>query len=452
MDYNITLTANHQSLTAEYLPIAAESVQYLTAKVVCETEDWTGREIKAMFGQGCTVHGISVTGGEITAKQQLNLTAGDWRVWLVGNSARDGEVIPRITTNVAHISVAPTGGTEGNPFPTVPPTVEEQLRADMGNLADLTTKDKSSLVAAINELEQSSAIPDWDQNDEDAQDYVKNRPGGYMSKTQQVSITVDADNNYEGFGHIEAGVGDAISIRIDDEIKTYTVKLNEQNVKYIGMSLGPVPPTVPPADLWVLIFDDDHYTILNFDKVAHTYVVDMSVPAKFDVKYLPDSVVQPRIVYIANSSNITEEDVAEACAKISVRDVDDVSRTHQVFYDKNRQILCVSGDFGNFLERVFIKQIKMDSAKTEQVIANVFTERISGIGYLYVADVANPRRLYCVSFFVDLTGNSAIGGIAAYNCVQTLAYINNHLFAFYIDDAAYDRKLLNGNLTIKKLL
>ena len=155
MTYNITLTANHQTLTAEYLPLAAESVQYLTAKVVCETEDWTGREIKALFGQGCTVYEIPVTGGEITAKQQLNLTAGDWRVWLVGNSARDGDVIPRITTNMAHISVAPTGGTEGSPFPTIPPTVEEQLRADMGNLADLTTEDKSSLVAAINEVRQT---------------------------------------------------------------------------------------------------------------------------------------------------------------------------------------------------------------------------------------------------------------------------------------------------------
>jgi len=155
MTYNITLTANHQTLTAEYLPLAAESVQYLTAKVVCETEDWTGREIKAMFEQGCTVYEVPVTGGEITAKQQLNLTAGDWRVWLVGNSARDGEVIPRITTNVAHISVAPTGGTEGSPFPVIPPTVEERLRADMGNLADLTTEDKSSLVAAINEVRQT---------------------------------------------------------------------------------------------------------------------------------------------------------------------------------------------------------------------------------------------------------------------------------------------------------
>ena len=160
MTYNITLTANHQSLTAEYLPLAAESVQYLTAKVACETEDWTGREIKAMFGQGCTVYEVPVTGGEITAKQQLNLTAGDWCVWLVGNSARDGEVIPRITTNVAHISVAPTGGTEGNPFPAIPPTAEEQLRADMGNLADLTTEDKSSLVAAINEAAASGGAAD----------------------------------------------------------------------------------------------------------------------------------------------------------------------------------------------------------------------------------------------------------------------------------------------------
>ena len=155
MTHNITLTANHQTLTAEYLPLAAESVQYLTAKVVCETEDWTGREIKAMFGQGCTVYEVPVTGGEITAKQQLNLTAGDWRVWLVGNSARDGDVIPRITTNIAHIIVAPTGGTEGSPFPATPPTVEERLRADMGNLADLTTEDKSSLVAAINEVRQT---------------------------------------------------------------------------------------------------------------------------------------------------------------------------------------------------------------------------------------------------------------------------------------------------------
>ena len=79
-----------------------------------------GREIKAMFEQGCTVYEVPVIDGEITAKQ-FNLTAGD--------SARDGDVIPCITTNVAHISVAPTSGTDGSPFPAIPPTVEEPISA-----------------------------------------------------------------------------------------------------------------------------------------------------------------------------------------------------------------------------------------------------------------------------------------------------------------------------------
>lgn len=202
MDYNITLTANHQSLTAEYLPLAAESVQYLTAKVVCETEDWTGREIKAMFGQGCTVHEITVTDGEITAKQQLNLSAGDWCVWLVGNSARDGEVIPRITTNVAHISVAPTGGTEGNPFPNTPPTVEEQLRADMGNLADLTTKDKSSLVAAINETAEGGskdAVKYTPQTlTDEQQTQARENIGAEKAGTSYTKAEIDSMNEYTG--------------------------------------------------------------------------------------------------------------------------------------------------------------------------------------------------------------------------------------------------------------
>lgn len=34
----------------------------------------------------------------------------------------------------------------------------------------------------LNELEQSSVIPDWNQNDEAARDYIKNRPGGYYKE------------------------------------------------------------------------------------------------------------------------------------------------------------------------------------------------------------------------------------------------------------------------------
>ena len=298
--YNITLTANHQSLTAEHLPLAAESVQYLTAKVICETDDWTGREIKAMFGRGCTVYEVPVTGGEITAKQQLNLTAGDWRVWLVGNSARDGEVIPRITTNVAHIRVAPTGGTEGNPFPATPPTVEEQLRADMGNLADLTTEDKSNLVAAINEVRQTGGggvQPDWNQNDSTQPDYVKNRPfytgdpvGTVLVEESTVSFAAD-DPVYMGQlpSTFEATVGETYKVYWDGAAYECTcVDFNSYPV--IG-NLSIMDFGSDTGEPFLMLVDNGRVIeIYTADTSAsHTFSICVFAPevVKIDEKYLP---------------------------------------------------------------------------------------------------------------------------------------------------------------------
>ena len=301
MTYNITLTANHQSLTAEYLPLAAESVQYLTAKVVCETEDWTGREIKAMFGQGCTVYEVPVTGGEITAKQQLNLTAGDWRVWLVGNSARDGDVIPRITTNVAHIIVAPTGGTEGSPFPTIPPTVEEQLRADMGNLADLTTEDKSSFVAAINEVRRTGGggvQPDWNQNDETAADYVKNRPFYTGDPVETVLVEESTVTFAENHGLYMAQFPSTFAATVGETYKVYwdgaayecTCVLIE-NLPAIGNPsiMGPGSDTGEPFLMGV--DNGRRIIIMTADTSAsHTFSISgvVSEVVKIDPKYIRD--------------------------------------------------------------------------------------------------------------------------------------------------------------------
>ena len=304
MTYNITLTANHQALTAEYLPLAAESVQYLTAKVVCETEDWTGREIKAMFGQGCTVYEVPVTGGEITAKQQLNLTAGDWRVWLVGNSARDGDVIPRITTNVAHISVAPTGGTEGSPFPATPPTVEEQLRADMGNLADLTTEDKSSLVAAINEARQtggggSSVQPDWNQNDDTQPDYVKNRPfytgdpvETVLVEESTVSFSEMKNGKYQGelSSTFSATVGETYKVYWDGAAYECTC-VDFRNTPVIG-NLSIVGGGSDTGEPFVMgILNGEGIQIVTADTSAsHTFSICVFAPevVKIDPKYIRD--------------------------------------------------------------------------------------------------------------------------------------------------------------------
>ena len=324
MTYNITLTANHQSLTAKYLPLAAESVQYLTAKVVYETDDWTGREIKAMFEHGRTVYEVPVIDGKITAKQQLNLTAGDWRVWLVGNSARDGDVIPRITTNVAHISVAPTGSTEGNPFPATPPTVEEQLRADMGNLADLTTEDKSSLVAAINEVRQTGGggvQPDWNQNDSTQPDYIKNRPFYTGDPVETVLVEESTVSFAENSGlyiaefpsTFEATVGETYKVYWDGAAYECTCVLIE-NLPAIGNPsiMGPGSDTGEPFLMGVK--NGRRIIIMTADTSAsHTISISglVSEVVKIDEKYLPDNLATKSDVEAAQTTAENAQTTAE---------------------------------------------------------------------------------------------------------------------------------------------
>lgn len=66
----------------------------------------------------------------------------------------------------------------------------DRLRAEIGDLADLTTENKSTIVAAINEAAASGGGgADWSQNDPDGDGYVANRPGGYMTDP----VITDAD-------------------------------------------------------------------------------------------------------------------------------------------------------------------------------------------------------------------------------------------------------------------
>lgn len=369
MTYNITLTANHQSLTAEYLPLAAESVQYLTAKVVCETEDWTGREIKAMFGQGCTVHGITVTDGEITAKQQLNLTAGDWRVWLVGNSARDGEVIPRITTNVAHISVAPTGGTEGNPFPTIPPTVEEQLRADMGNLADLTTEDKSSLVAAINEAAASGGS-------KDAVTYTPQT----LTEGQQKQARTNIGAEKAGTGYTKPASGIPKSDLAED-VQTSLAKADTaislgltaatpgQIIKVKTVQDG--KPTEWEAvnmpsggsETWEKLYDG------TIQIEQETMLVEVDIPRDDSAKEFH--------VYLHFTKNVAQEWDSPKLIQVHINGA---QLGYFVIYDK------LTSDYYSFAKRVFdtvgrVELVRVNGISPENILITVVTQLQNGSGY-----------------------------------------------------------------------
>ena len=128
--------------------VVADSINYLTAKFTFDP-DWTGRAITAYFVCGDKAITAELTDGEITAAQGINLTAGRWELKLSGIKGDS-----RVTAGPVQFDVLPFGATEGE-LPDISLTQYEQLLAKIGDMDELTTADKNTLVAAINEAAQS---------------------------------------------------------------------------------------------------------------------------------------------------------------------------------------------------------------------------------------------------------------------------------------------------------
>lgn len=128
--------------------VVADSINYLTAKFAFDA-DWKGRVITAYFVCGDKTITAELTSGEITAAQGINLTAGRWELKLSGIKADS-----RVTAGPVWFDVLPFGATDGE-LPDISLTQYEQLLAKIGDMDELTTADKNTLVAAINEAAQS---------------------------------------------------------------------------------------------------------------------------------------------------------------------------------------------------------------------------------------------------------------------------------------------------------
>lgn len=128
--------------------VVADSINYLTAKFAFDA-DWKGRVITAYFVCGNKAITAELTDGEITAAQGVNLTAGRWELKLSGIKGDS-----RVTAGPVWFDVLPFGAADGE-LPDISLTQYEQLLAKIGDMDELTTADKNTLVAAINEAAQS---------------------------------------------------------------------------------------------------------------------------------------------------------------------------------------------------------------------------------------------------------------------------------------------------------
>lgn len=94
-----------------------------------------------------------------------------------------------------------------------------KLKAAIGDLSELQTEAKDSLVSAINEAAASGGA-DWSQNDPDGDGYVKNRPGGYMTDpviTDVGTFTITSAEDIGGLYMAEVAV-ESSAITLSDYV------------------------------------------------------------------------------------------------------------------------------------------------------------------------------------------------------------------------------------------
>lgn len=133
--------------------IVANSIDYITAAFNFHSPEWEGLTKYAHFLNGDEPFDIELIDDVISADKHLNFTAGEWTIWLSGHLIENGELKQRITTDMRVFSVKGTGTTDtGNPFPSAVPSITEQILAEIGDVEQLETADKQTLVDAINEV------------------------------------------------------------------------------------------------------------------------------------------------------------------------------------------------------------------------------------------------------------------------------------------------------------
>ena len=161
--------------------IAADSLNYLEAEFnFAEAEEWAGASKWAHFrqereGEAATVYDINLDENDrITADKKLNLTQGEWEVYLTGTVGES-----RLTTIPVVLTVYKSGLIDG-PLHEIPQTVAEQI-------------DIKASTALIN----SRTVLEMAENGEfDGKDGKSLAPVGHFNTEDELEALGDRSNVY----------------------------------------------------------------------------------------------------------------------------------------------------------------------------------------------------------------------------------------------------------------
>lgn len=136
----------------------------------------------------------------------------------------------------------------------------DRLRAEIGDLADLQTDAKDSLVSAINEVAASGGA-DWAQNDPTAKDYVKNRTHWVENGRKQEDYTFTLNGNcvssvenksYRN-GVIPLATGEQVQVTF---LSFTTGKVIDQCIAIVAKDVNGEPCIDSPNGMPVTIYAD----------------------------------------------------------------------------------------------------------------------------------------------------------------------------------------------------
>lgn len=190
------------------------------------TEDWRLLIKYAVFeGSGRRIALTNIGDSCIIPHEVLAKHGGALRVGVYGRTADGSAATPTVYAQLGIIQRGADPNADPSTKPTLP--VWAQILAKIGDLSNLTTEDKTNLVAAINEAATKSVQPDWNQNDPNQPDYVKNRIA-YDSRSDEydgetITLTVaqgDSPTPDKGVKYLGA---------IDDQLVGYTAVLTGKN-------------------------------------------------------------------------------------------------------------------------------------------------------------------------------------------------------------------------------
>ena len=257
-----------QTLKLSQTKVVAGSIDYLIAKFTFNDAEWASLDKWMHLQKGESVYAVRLQNDRTRKEDHLNLDAGEWSVWLHGNSQEDGVVTERITTNVCTFTVEDSGVLSGDALPELPASIGEQVMARMDVL-------EAQMGIAV-------TLPDASEL-EDGQVLTAMNGKWQAVEPQGANVVVDAE------------LSETSENPVQNKVITQVVAEAGEAMKELGAAIETMEPHLTPA---VTASDDGKFLQVVSGMWQAVTLTDVSVEGRDDMS-LTNYVLMPGADYQA---------------------------------------------------------------------------------------------------------------------------------------------------------